>query len=148
MVVPSFSPFSSSAAVEDKTPSSLPPRHRDDEGLYVGRRPEVKRTNHNAVENRLLQRPDRVIKKEKRKIKFNQKNYYNYYILFQGRGWFGEDGLLLTLPDPLTETRLRPMILAHDSTRNIELVPVREGGREGGREGRDNDIHWKPQPFW
>ena len=43
----------------------------------------MKRTNHIAVENRLLQRPDRVIKKEKSKIKFNPKFFFT--IIFFSR---------------------------------------------------------------
>ena len=43
----------------------------------------------------------------------------------QSQGWFDEDGLLLTLPDPLQHTLIRPTLLAHDSTRNVHLVTVR-----------------------
>ena len=55
-----FSPSSQSMAAEIKTPLGLLPHYRDDEGLYVGRRPRVKWTNHVTVENRLLHREDKV----------------------------------------------------------------------------------------
>ena len=38
----------------------MPPRYHEDEGLYVGRRPRVKWTNHVTVQNRLLNRHDNV----------------------------------------------------------------------------------------
>ncbi|CAI8044903.1 hypothetical protein GBAR_LOCUS24867, partial [Geodia barretti] len=41
----------------------------------------------------------------------------------QGRGLFGEDGVVLALPDPLQESPLRPPILAHDPTRHISCSP-------------------------
>ncbi|CAI8044902.1 Coiled-coil and C2 domain-containing protein 2A [Geodia barretti] len=86
-------------AVEERTPSGMPPRFCEDEGLYVGRRPRLKWTNRIIVENRLLHRYDK------------------------GRGLFGEDGVVLALPDPLQESPLRPPILAHDPTRHISCSP-------------------------
>ena len=46
--------------MEDRTPSGMPPRFCEDEGLYVGRRPRLKWTNRIIVENRLLHRYDKV----------------------------------------------------------------------------------------
>ena len=57
-----FTPSRSvTTAMEEKTPSGLPPHYRDDEGLFVGRRPKTKWTNHVTVENRLLHRYDKVL---------------------------------------------------------------------------------------
>ena len=39
----------------------------------------------------------------------------------QGRGWFGEDALLLSLPNLLQDTHTRPAILAYHPSR---LVPI------------------------
>ena len=46
-------------------------------------------------------------------------------LLPQGRGWFGADGLLHTLPNPLLDTHIRPALLAYGPTQNITLAPVR-----------------------
>ena len=57
-----FTPSRSvTTAMEEKTSSGLPPHYRDDEGLFVGRRPKTKWTNHVTVENRLLHRYDKVL---------------------------------------------------------------------------------------
>ena len=54
-----FTP-SSISAIEDEI--GQPRRyHDDDDGLYVGRRPKVKWTNHVIVKNRLHHRQDEVI---------------------------------------------------------------------------------------
>lgn len=37
-----------------KLPENVQPRYLEDEGLYIGARPEVLRTNQNIMENRLL----------------------------------------------------------------------------------------------
>ena len=37
-----------------KLPENVQPRYLEDEGLYIGARPEVPRTNQNIMENRLL----------------------------------------------------------------------------------------------
>lgn len=37
-----------------KLPENIQPRFLEDEGLYIGARPEVARTNENIMENRLL----------------------------------------------------------------------------------------------
>jgi hypothetical protein len=50
-----------------KLPENIQPRFLEDEGLYIGARPEVARTNENIMENRLLiQEPvsrDRVLQR-------------------------------------------------------------------------------------
>ena len=57
-----FTPSRSvTTAMEEKTPSGLPPHYRDDEGLFVGRRLKTKWTNHVTLENRLLHRYDKVL---------------------------------------------------------------------------------------
>ena len=50
---------------------------------------------------------------------------YWFMCVPQSQCWFDEDGLLLTLPDPLQHTLIRPALLAHDSTRNVHRVTVR-----------------------
>lgn len=45
-----------------KLPENVKPRYPEDEGLYVGERPPVSRTNENVVENRFLKTQEVIIK--------------------------------------------------------------------------------------
>ncbi|XP_006873876.1 PREDICTED: coiled-coil and C2 domain-containing protein 2A [Chrysochloris asiatica] len=79
-----------------KLPENVQPRFPEDEGLYIGERPEVSRTNQNIVENRLLtQEPE--------------------------RGWFGDDGRILALPNPIKPFPSRPPILKQEQAVHVEL---------------------------
>jgi coiled-coil and C2 domain-containing protein 2A len=78
------------APFESKLPQGTQPFFAEDSGLYAGRRPQVTIGNLAAMENRLLQRPDK------------------------GEGWFGKDGLLLTTFKPLKELITRPLIVLED----------------------------------
>ncbi|XP_018423746.1 PREDICTED: coiled-coil and C2 domain-containing protein 2A [Nanorana parkeri] len=68
-----------------KLPDNMQPRYLEDEGLYVGVRPEVSRTNKNILENRILQQD-------------------------AGKKWFGDDGNILALPNPIKTSTTRPPI--------------------------------------
>nr|DBA29304.1 TPA: hypothetical protein GDO54_009541 [Pyxicephalus adspersus] len=63
----------------------MQPRYLEDEGLYVGVRPEVSRTNQNILENRILQQD-------------------------VGKKWFGDDGNILALSNPIKTSTTRPPI--------------------------------------
>ncbi|KAG7228889.1 hypothetical protein INR49_008667 [Caranx melampygus] len=67
----------------NKLPENMKPRYLEDEGLYVGERPPVSLTNENILENRLLK-------------------------MEEGRKWFGDDGRIIALPDPIKESSTRP----------------------------------------
>lgn len=79
-----FVPALTSMPADQKVDTSMQPRFLEDEGFYVGLRPEVPSRNKNKMENRLLHEPDK------------------------GRGWFGEDGELIVFPDPLRSSPSRP----------------------------------------
>ncbi|XP_071836357.1 coiled-coil and C2 domain-containing protein 2A-like [Apostichopus japonicus] len=81
-----FVPELKPVPAEDKVPGNVHPRYLEDEGFYVGVRPEVSARNQYAMENRLLRRPDK------------------------GSAWFGEDGLIKVSPDPLKDIPTRPHI--------------------------------------
>ncbi|XP_074490630.1 coiled-coil and C2 domain-containing protein 2A isoform X1 [Sebastes fasciatus] len=66
-----------------KLPENMQPRYLEDEGLYVGERPPVSLTNENILENRILQ-------------------------MEEGKKWFGDDGRIMALPDPIKESSTRP----------------------------------------
>uniref|UniRef100_A0A3B4VDH7 Coiled-coil and C2 domain containing 2A n=1 Tax=Seriola dumerili TaxID=41447 RepID=A0A3B4VDH7_SERDU len=66
-----------------KLPENMKPRYLEDEGLYVGERPPVSLTNENILENRILK-------------------------MEEGRKWFGDDGRIIALPDPIKESSTRP----------------------------------------
>ncbi|KAK7488454.1 hypothetical protein BaRGS_00020239, partial [Batillaria attramentaria] len=79
-----FVPALLAMPAEEKVGKAQEPRFLEEEGFYVGLRPEVSTRNKNKMENRLLHEPDK------------------------GRGWFGEDGELIVFPDPLRSSPSRP----------------------------------------
>ncbi|XP_076992550.1 coiled-coil and C2 domain-containing protein 2A isoform X2 [Tamandua tetradactyla] len=79
-----------------KLPENVQPRFLEDEGLYIGERPMVLRSNQNIMENRLLtQEP--------------------------GRRWFGDDGRILALPNPIKPFPSRPPVLTQEQDSKAEL---------------------------
>ncbi|XP_042339465.1 coiled-coil and C2 domain-containing protein 2A isoform X2 [Plectropomus leopardus] len=79
LFVPSFR----TVLTSNKLPENMKPRYLEDEGLYVGERPSVSLTNENILENRILKTDE-------------------------GKKWFGDDGRILALPDPIKESSTRP----------------------------------------
>ncbi|XP_050400906.2 coiled-coil and C2 domain-containing protein 2A [Patella vulgata] len=79
-----FIPSVISMPASEKVDEEKMPRYLEEEGFYVGVRPVVANRNLNRMENRLLHEPDK------------------------GRKWFGEDGRLIALPDPLKKHPSRP----------------------------------------
>ncbi|XP_026201331.1 coiled-coil and C2 domain-containing protein 2A isoform X2 [Anabas testudineus] len=79
---PSFRPVPTSV----KLPENMKPRYLEDEGLYVGERPPVSLTNENILENRILK-------------------------MEEGKKWFGDDGRIIALPNPIKESSTRPPLL-------------------------------------
>ncbi|CAL1593027.1 unnamed protein product [Knipowitschia caucasica] len=79
LFTPSLRPVPTSV----KLPENIKPRYLEDEGLYVGERPPVSFTNENIFENRLLKS-------------------------VEGKKWFGDDGRIKALPNPIKESSTRP----------------------------------------
>ncbi|GFT89046.1 coiled-coil and C2 domain-containing protein 2A [Nephila pilipes] len=77
---PSFKPV----PVKMKLPEDKEPRNLEDEGFYVGKKPEVSKRNINRLENRLIAQKE-----------------------FQ---WFGDDGLVKMLPDPVFKSPIRHVV--------------------------------------
>ncbi|XP_045038678.2 coiled-coil and C2 domain-containing protein 2A isoform X4 [Desmodus rotundus] len=91
-----FTPSRLTVPTYKKLPENVQPRFLEDEGLYVGTRLEVPRTAQNIMENRLLtQDPDRK--------------------------WFGDDGRILALPNPIRPFPARPPAPAQEQGMNAEL---------------------------
>ncbi|XP_069833527.1 coiled-coil and C2 domain-containing protein 2A [Dendropsophus ebraccatus] len=80
---PSFRPVPPSM----KVPENMQPRYLEDEGLYIGEKPKVSRANQNLLENRILQQDE-------------------------GKKWFGDDGNILALPNPIKASPTRPPIFS------------------------------------
>ncbi|XP_068133730.1 coiled-coil and C2 domain-containing protein 2A isoform X2 [Hyperolius riggenbachi] len=95
LFIPSLRPVPPS----QKLPENVQPRYLEDEGLYVGVRPEVSRTNQNIVENRLLQQD-------------------------AGKKWFGDDGSILALPNPIKHSATRPPIFTLHEGLDPELEAI------------------------
>lgn len=81
-----FYPSILEAPINEKIFEQEEPRFLEEEGFYVGTKPSVANRNVCKMENRLLKEPNK------------------------GQKWFGEDGKLIALPDPLKETPDRPPI--------------------------------------
>ncbi|XP_062838246.1 coiled-coil and C2 domain-containing protein 2A isoform X3 [Anolis carolinensis] len=80
-----------------KVPENMQPRYVEDEGLYAGRRPVVSFSNQNIIENRILKQE-------------------------QGKKWFGDDGHILALPNPIKQSLTRPPIFPSEEGKESELV--------------------------
>ncbi|XP_026959123.1 coiled-coil and C2 domain-containing protein 2A isoform X2 [Sagmatias obliquidens] len=91
-----FIPSTLTVPTYKKLPENVQPRYPEDEGLYVGARLEVPRTNQNIMENRLLMQEP-------------------------GRRWFGDDGRILALPNPIKPFPSRPPMLTQEQDIKAEL---------------------------
>ncbi|XP_056132145.1 coiled-coil and C2 domain-containing protein 2A [Lampris incognitus] len=78
-----FTPSYQTVPASTKLPENMQPRYLEEEGLYVGDRPPVSLTNENILENRILKQEG-------------------------GKKWFGDDGRIMALPDPIKESSTRP----------------------------------------
>ncbi|XP_032380927.1 coiled-coil and C2 domain-containing protein 2A isoform X1 [Etheostoma spectabile] len=78
-----FTPSFRTVPTTIKLPEHMKPRYLEDEGLYVGERPKISLTNENILENRILK-------------------------IEEGKKWFGDDGRIMALPDPIKESSTRP----------------------------------------
>uniref|UniRef100_A0A1A8RTZ4 Coiled-coil and C2 domain containing 2A n=1 Tax=Nothobranchius rachovii TaxID=451742 RepID=A0A1A8RTZ4_9TELE len=81
-----FTPSFRTVPTSVKLPENMKPRFLEEEGLYVGKRPPISLTNENILENRLLK-------------------------MDEGKKWFGDDGRIITLPDPIKESSTRPPLV-------------------------------------
>ncbi|KAK3909758.1 Coiled-coil and C2 domain-containing protein 2A [Frankliniella fusca] len=77
-----FYPSRDPVPLEDRLGSGKEVRYREEEGIFVGHRPKVRTSNINRLEKRLLEQG--------------------------GRFWFGDDGNLNSMPDPLRSAPYRP----------------------------------------
>ncbi|XP_069712373.1 coiled-coil and C2 domain-containing protein 2A-like isoform X2 [Phaenicophaeus curvirostris] len=82
-----FIPSTRAVPASEKMHRDMQPRYLEDEGLYTGERPFVSQSNQNILENRILRQE-------------------------QGKEWFGDDGKILALPNPIKESSTRPPIFS------------------------------------
>uniref|UniRef100_A0A3B3BF83 Coiled-coil and C2 domain containing 2A n=1 Tax=Oryzias melastigma TaxID=30732 RepID=A0A3B3BF83_ORYME len=94
-----FTPSFRKAPTSVKLPENVKPRFIEDEGLYVGKRPSVSFTNETILENRLLK-------------------------MEEGLEWFGDDGRILALPDPIKESSTRPPLFSMEGDLNPAIQTV------------------------
>ncbi|XP_062492386.1 coiled-coil and C2 domain-containing protein 2A isoform X1 [Pezoporus occidentalis] len=94
-----FIPSMLAVPASEKMPRDMQPRYLEDEGLYIGERPFVSQSNQNIVENRILRQE-------------------------QGKGWFGDDGKILALPNPIKQSSTRPPIFSLEEGIAPELETV------------------------
>ncbi|KAM4708010.1 coiled-coil and C2 domain-containing protein 2A [Discoglossus pictus] len=80
-----FVPSVRQVPTSQKIPENTQPRYLEDEGLFIGERPEISQTNQNILENRILQQEE-------------------------GEKWFGDDGKIIALPNPIKPSSTRPPI--------------------------------------
>ncbi|XP_010162789.1 coiled-coil and C2 domain-containing protein 2A, partial [Antrostomus carolinensis] len=94
-----FTPSKQRVPTSEKIPGNMQPRYLEDEGLYTGERPFVSQRNQNILENRILRQE-------------------------QGKGWFGDDGKILALPNPIKQSSTRPPIWSFEEGIAPELETV------------------------
>ncbi|XP_059673883.1 coiled-coil and C2 domain-containing protein 2A [Gavia stellata] len=94
-----FTPSMQAVPTSEKMPGNMQPRYLEDEGLYTGERPFVSQSNQNIVENRILRQE-------------------------QGKEWFGDDGKILALPNPIKQSSTRPPIFSLEEGIAPELETV------------------------
>ncbi|XP_067894068.1 coiled-coil and C2 domain-containing protein 2A isoform X2 [Heterodontus francisci] len=82
-----FTPSILTVSTSEKVPENTQPRFLEDEGIYVGERPKVSKSNQNILENRLLKNEE-------------------------GKKWFGSDGRIIALANPIKHTQTRPPIFS------------------------------------
>ncbi|KAM8939268.1 coiled-coil and C2 domain-containing protein 2A [Pelodytes ibericus] len=82
-----FMPSIRTVPTSEKVPENMLPRYLEDEGLFIGERPKISQTNENILENRILRQGE-------------------------GRKWFGDDGKILALPNPIKPSSTRPPIFS------------------------------------
>ncbi|XP_029446608.1 coiled-coil and C2 domain-containing protein 2A isoform X2 [Rhinatrema bivittatum] len=82
-----FTPSLLTVPASQKVPENMQPRYLEDEGLYIGERPVMSLANQNILENRILQQE-------------------------QARKWFGDDGKIIALPNPIKPSSTRPPIFS------------------------------------
>ena len=95
-----FVPPLISANIKEKLFTNEEPRYLEDEGFYIGTKPTVLRRNINRMENRLLNNKEDNAK------------------------WFGEDGCLISLPDPLKDFPTRPPLPEEDQEYTTYQKPI------------------------
>ncbi|XP_055963271.1 coiled-coil and C2 domain-containing protein 2A [Sorex fumeus] len=91
-----FVPSRTAVPTYKKLPENMQPRFLEDEGFYIGARPEVPQTSQNIMENRLL-------------------------VQESGRKWFGDDGRIIALPNPIKPFPSRPPVLPPGHSTKAEL---------------------------
>ncbi|XP_068799442.1 coiled-coil and C2 domain-containing protein 2A isoform X2 [Struthio camelus] len=91
-----FIPSMQAVPASQKIPGNMQPRYLEDEGLYTGERPFVSPSNLNILENRILRQE-------------------------QGKEWFGDDGKILALPNPIKQSLTRPPIFSLEEGIEPEL---------------------------
>ncbi|NWH25422.1 C2D2A protein, partial [Grus americana] len=94
-----FTPSMLAVPASEKIPGNMQPRYLEDEGIYTGERPFVSQSNQNILENRILRQE-------------------------QGKEWFGDDGKILALPNPIKQSSTRPPIFSLEEGIAPELETV------------------------
>ncbi|XP_010177909.1 PREDICTED: coiled-coil and C2 domain-containing protein 2A, partial [Mesitornis unicolor] len=94
-----FIPSRLTVPTSEKMPENMQSRYLEDEGLYTGERPFVSQSNQNILENRILRQE-------------------------QGKEWFGDDGKILALPNPIKQSYTRPPIFSLEEGIAPELETV------------------------
>ena len=105
-----FVPSNEKIDVEKKLSEDERPRFYEEEGIFVGERPKVNPKNRNKLENRLL----------------NESK----------ESWFGRDGRLVALPDPIQRKSTRPIVYDSPATDTV-FCPPNLPGPDGAPAGTE-----------
>lgn len=110
-----------------KLPENMRPRYLEDEGLYVGERPPVSLANENVLENRILKTKEVMPRcaEQPHSTLLSFFFFFNYVsFLFKGKKWFGDDGRIIALPNPIKDSSTRPLLFHMEEKLDPELQPV------------------------
>ncbi|KAK3518815.1 hypothetical protein QTP70_014874 [Hemibagrus guttatus] len=108
-----FIPSTRHVPASCKLPENVRPRYLEEEGLYVGERPYVSLTNQNILENRIMKQNQELESEEHFLMKMEAPAEVHHSTLTlpnKGMKWFGDDGRIMALPDPIKESSSRPTI--------------------------------------
>uniref|UniRef100_A0A8V0Y5W6 Coiled-coil and C2 domain containing 2A n=1 Tax=Gallus gallus TaxID=9031 RepID=A0A8V0Y5W6_CHICK len=94
-----FIPSMQTVPTSQKMPENMQPRYLEDEGLYAEERPFVSPSNQNILENRILRQE-------------------------KGKEWFGDDGRILALPNPIKQSSTRPPVFSLEEGIAPELETI------------------------
>ncbi|XP_053286643.1 coiled-coil and C2 domain-containing protein 2A [Pleuronectes platessa] len=103
-----------------KLPENMRPHYLEDDGLFVGKRPPMSKTNENILENRILK-------------------------MEEGKKWIGDDGRILAMSNPVKESSTRPPLFHMEEDLDPALQTVYRKATRSTYENKCTDGTLDPE---